>query len=128
MNPLIRRLCTDVPFIADGALAALLQPRNLEIQDAEHPFYKRLRDQVKPQMTLRDDGTAIVPVEGTLARKPDVFELFNGVEDSSHVLDMVESAARNPDVRGILLDIDSPGGFHTGGPEIADAVKQAEKA
>lgn len=125
MTSILRRLLTDAPLISEGALAALLQP--FDFSAAEHPFFKKVRETMKPQMQLRDDGVAIIPVEGVLARKPDVFELFSGVEDSQAVLEMVESAQRNPDVRGVLLNVDSPGGFLTGGPEIADAVKATDK-
>ncbi len=127
MKPFLHRLCTDVPLIAEGALLAMLHDR-IEPQAAEHPFYKQLREKLRPQMTVGEDGTAIIPVEGSLARKPDVIELFYGVEDTSNILDMVESAGRNPEVRGALLDMDSPGGFMTGGPEVADAVRRLNKA
>jgi len=78
-------------------------------------------------MSVLSDGVAIIPVEGTLARRPDVIELFYGVEDTSNILDLVETAERNPEVKGALLDMDSPGGFITGGPEVADAVRRLDK-
>jgi signal peptide peptidase SppA len=121
---LLHRLLTEVPLICDGQLAALLQAAR--IAAAEHPIMKGIRERMKPTITMRGN-VAIVPIEGVLARKPDPFELFNGVEDSRHVLDMVDSAANNADAKGILLDFDSPGGFVTGGPEIADAVRNATK-
>ncbi|MEY2466756.1 MAG: hypothetical protein QOD03_1277 [Verrucomicrobiota bacterium] len=133
---LTHRLLTDAPMLEDGALSALLHDFQaslklfsvlLEPLAAEHPFYKMLREKMKPQMSVREDGIAVVPVEGVLARKPDVFELFYGMEDSTNVLDMVENARRNPDVKGVLLNVDSPGGFLTGGPEIADAIKATDK-
>lgn len=128
---LIQRLLTDAPLFIDGSLQALLvhsfPAGSDDFQAAEHPALKRLRDATAPQVELRN-GIAIVPVEGALARKPDVFELaYGGIEDSQRVLDMVEGAASNAEVSGILLNIDSPGGFLTGGPEIADAVKYAGK-
>jgi signal peptide peptidase SppA len=128
---LTHRLLADVPMLADSALSALLHDFQLstklisaltEPMAAEHPFFKMLREKLKPQMTVREDGIAVIPVEGVLARKPDVFELFYGMEDSTNILEMVETAQRSPDVKGVLLNVDSPGGFLTGGPEIADAV------
>jgi signal peptide peptidase SppA len=123
---LLQRLFTDVPFIESGAFSALVAT---DVQLAEHAIFKRLRESLKPQMELRQDGIAIVPVEGPLAYKPDPFEmLVYGVEDSRNVLEMVGGAARNADVTGILLNIDSPGGMMVGGFEIADAVRAADKA
>jgi signal peptide peptidase SppA len=95
---------------------------------AEHPVYKRIREGLKPQMTVNASGVATLPIEGVLAQKPDVWEmLFSGVEDSNHVLEMVNEASNNPDVKAVVLAIDSPGGFMTGGPEIADAVAAMNK-
>lgn len=95
---------------------------------AEHPMLKQMRDKLRPQATMTSDGIAVLPVEGVLAHKPDVFEMaWFGMEDSGAVAQAVNDLARNQDVRGILLDVDSPGGFLTGGPEVAEAVKEASK-
>src|SRR5436190_2869355 len=129
----LQRFCTDVPMISDWVITAMMMPVSLlpdatEIRLAEHPYYKQLREQCKPKMSVRDDGVAIVPIQGVLARNPSPYEMmFDGVEDSVAVLDMVQSAAANPEVRGVLFNIDSPGGFMTGGPEIADAVRAMAK-
>jgi signal peptide peptidase SppA len=120
-------------MIEGGALTALLNTfqsfaGNLstltDVQAAEHPLYKQIRANLKPKITIHEDGIAIIPIEGVLARKPDPFEmLLYGVEDSNNVLEMLQSAAGNPKIKAALLDIDSPGGFLTGGPEVADAVR-----
>jgi signal peptide peptidase SppA len=122
-------------MMEEGAFNALLlsvlplaSKEGIEIIAAEHPGLKKLRDFAKPKMSVGEDGVAVIPIEGLLARKPDPFEmLFGGVEDSTAVLDMVNAAEATPGVRGVLLDVDSPGGFVTGGPEIADAVRAVAK-
>jgi signal peptide peptidase SppA len=127
-HKLLTRLCSDVPFLSEGALlAAMMNGQTPEQQAAEHPGMRMMRDRLKPQAEIKGN-VAILPIEGVLARKPDPWEMaFYGVEDSGAVLDMVEAATYNKEVEGILLDIDSPGGFLTGGPEVADAVKAASK-
>lgn len=135
MTKLFQRLCTDAPLISDGALAGLLNQHQSflatlathEPLAAEHPYFKGMREKLKPQMTVTDDGIAIIPVEGVLARKPDVFELFYGVEDTNNVFEMVDRASRDNAIKGTLLDVDSPGGFMTGGPEVGDVVKAMSK-
>ena len=118
-----QRLINDVALIEFGELEAMVSTVR-QIQAAEHPILKQLKDKVKPSMTVNRDGTAIVPVEGALAHKPDFFEMaFMGIEDSRNVLEMLSAAASNPDVAGVLLDVDSPGGMVLGGVEIADAVR-----
>lgn len=96
---------------------------------AEHPFLRQVREHVRPKIEMLEGGIAVVPIEGVLCRKPSVYELlFDGVEDTDSILGMVNDAASNPQVRGILLDVDSPGGFMTGGPEVGEAVKRATKS
>lgn len=96
---------------------------------AEHPVFTRMREAVKPKLSYEDDGKiAVVPIKGVLERSPDVIDaVYFGVEDTEQILGLVESAANNPDVRGVLYKIDSPGGFVTGGPEVADAIKATAK-
>ncbi|MGN6556218.1 MAG: S49 family peptidase [Verrucomicrobiota bacterium] len=78
-------------------------------------------------MQLLSDGIAVLPIKGMMARNPNPFDqLFGDVEDTAAVLEMVQSAANNPGVSGMLLDFDSPGGFYTGGPEVADAIRAAQ--
>jgi signal peptide peptidase SppA len=83
-----------------------------------------MRKALRPQPSFTEDGLAILPVHGVLARKPDVFEMaFYGVEDTSAAHEAFDALIANPQVKGILLDIDSPGGFMTGGPEFAQSVR-----
>jgi len=98
-----------------------------DVQAAESPFMKQMRDYLAPKTEIRGN-VAIVPVQGALAYAPDVYEMFfDGVEDSRTVLGMIHEAASNPDIKGILLRMDTPGGMMLGGPEIADAVAAAGK-
>jgi signal peptide peptidase SppA len=126
-NAILRRFACDVPLLAAGAITSLLPSVSVP-QAAEHPTLKRLREIISPKAEVRN-GIAIVPIEGVLAYRPDPFEMvFYGIEDSAALLDSFEQAAANPEVEGILLNINSPGGFMTGGPEIADAVKRVDKS
>lgn len=122
----VRRLLTDLPFMSDGSLASLVS-RDLSglIQAAEHPAYRQMREELKPKASMVGD-IAVVPIHGTLARRPDVFEmLWYDFEATENIQEMLAAAVRNPEVAGILLDLDSPGGFLTGGPEVADMVRRA---
>lgn len=126
---ILQRLLTDAPLISGNALAAMISiGRSREFEAAEHPYDRKVREIVRPQMTSLDNGIVEIPVEGVLARKPDVMELlYYGFEDTTAIHGMIESAAYNQQVSGILLNIDSIGGFLTGGPETADAVRAALK-
>jgi signal peptide peptidase SppA len=128
MNPFHHRLATDIPLIEMGVLTAMISAK-FEPFAAEHPGMAQMRQKLKPQCTMLDGGICCIPVEGVLARKPDPYEMaFCGVEDSAAVQKLIEDATADPSVRGILLNVDSPGGMVTGGLEVADAVAKAGKS
>ena len=130
MKTFLRRLFSDVPMLTVEHLNFLLTatPTAQDVQAAESGLMKAIRAHLAPKVEVRGD-VAIVPVQGALAYNPDPWEmLFDGVEDSRSVLGMINEAASNPDVRGILLRMDTPGGMMLGGPEMADAVSAARLA
>jgi protease IV len=53
--------------------------------------------------------------------------VYGGMEDSNVLTSLVENAAADSKVKGILLDVNSPGGFSIGGLSLADAVNTASK-
>lgn len=129
----INRILNEAPLLSAGAFGSMLVcvdriARDIrELSAAEHPQIAKMRGELKPVATIKD-GICMIPIDGPLARKPDVYEmLMLGMEDTQNVFDMIDAAARNPDVKGILLNIDSPGGFITGGPEVADLVTQTNR-
>lgn len=124
------RLAEDIPLLTLERLAWIVSAEfnDKDVQAAEHPYMKKLRADVQPQMQMFGD-VAVIPVEGTLAYNPDPWEMvYYGVEDSRSVLKMFNDAASNPDVRGALVKMDTPGGMMLGGPEIGDAVAAMVKA
>lgn len=130
MTPIHSRMLEDVPFVHAQSFNSLLvrSTNRLDPQAAEHPYFKRLREGLRPQMEKMGD-VAVVPVMGALVRRPELIDLAYGdAEDTDQVRAMVAQAAADPEIKGILLNIDSPGGFYTGGPELADAVRAADQA
>lgn len=71
-----------------------------------------------------DKGIAVVPVQGTLMRgvPPLIAKLF-GMTDTSTFRDKMNMLAEDVDVKGVLLDVDSPGGSASGIEEASEAVK-----
>lgn len=81
-----------------------------------------------PSMVNVDRGVATITVEGPMIRKPDAFaRLFMGAIDTQAVADAVRQAGERPDVRAVLLDIDSPGGTITGIPELAASIRALDE-
>jgi len=124
--PWTARFETDVALIMESALAELTRPIDLAL--AEHPALSKLRMQTMPQPRMDDTGIAVLPVQGTLVYKPSAFELLTGrAEDTQAITELVLQLNDDPKVRGLVLDMNSPGGFLTGGPELAGAVKDFSK-
>lgn len=73
------------------------------------------------------DGIAHIPVGGVIGRKLTGYEKGSGAVDSLDIENDLDQAEEDPRVRGILLDIDSPGGVVNGTPELADRIAQVEK-
>lgn len=74
---------------------------------------------------VRDDGVAVVELSGVMLRKPDMVDVLFGALDTDGVADDLMAAVADPEVRAIVLSIDSPGGGVTGTPELAAAVRAA---
>lgn len=72
-----------------------------------------------------ESGVAIVDVAGVLANEPSLFDaIVYGATAYSQILDEVEQAVSDPEVRGILLRVNSPGGDSDGAFETAAALLQ----
>lgn len=70
-------------------------------------------------------GIAIIPVQGTLVKRALGIEAASGLTSYSDIHAILDAAMQDPNVRGILLDVDSPGGETGGVFELADAIRKA---
>lgn len=139
MNKLVYRFASDIPLISQEWILAQVAPcpereaaaaafgatlAHQLINAAEHPRVAELRATVAPKLSIETDGVAVLNVKGPLAFNPDPWEMiFNGVEDTGAVTSAINQAGKMPGVRGLLLNIDSPGGMMLGGLEMADALR-----
>lgn len=76
---------------------------------------------------LTASGIMILPVVGGLMHRGDSLDAMSGAESYTHLNNMIVAALANDKVKGILLDIDSPGGEATGCFEFADMILDARK-
>ncbi|HAM4766659.1 TPA: S49 family peptidase [Escherichia coli] len=68
------------------------------------------------------NGIAILPVSGTLVHKLGTLRPDSGMTGYDGLTARLQMAVNDPDVRGILLDIDSPGGQAAGAFDCADMI------
>jgi signal peptide peptidase SppA len=80
----------------------------------------------KPYRTTQN-GIAIVPIIGSLVNRGSFLDVLSGICSYEKTKFLLASAAADPDVRAIVLDIDSPGGEAIGAFETAEAVRSAAK-
>ncbi len=127
MNPFLKRLATDIPLMSADHFMWMMGATLDDVELAEHPVFKKMREQLKPKAEMRGQ-IAILPIQGTLAYNPHPMEMVcDDIEDSREVLSMLRSANMNPDVKGVLLRMDTPGGMLLGGPEMADEVADMKR-
>lgn len=71
---------------------------------------------------------AVIPIHGVIERRSSFLaELFGGTSVES-VRTAFRAAIADPDVKGIVLDVDSPGGGVAGVTELADEIRSARGA
>ncbi len=80
------------------------------------------------RVTISDNGydiqgrIAIVPISGTLVSKSAALRPYSGMTGYNGIVSRVTAAINDPDVDGILLDMDTPGGMVAGGFDAADII------
>lgn len=72
---------------------------------------------------LAATGIAVVPVHGSLVRRAIALDAASGLTSYGDIAAMLDVAAADPTVSGILLDIDSPGGEAGGVFELAQRIR-----
>ena len=109
------RLFPDFPQMAEGE--AVLQ----EAHAAADPILDGARE-ADEGYTITRDGIAVIPVNGTLVKKSSWANATSGLASYQHVGRQLSAAVSSPDVRGVLLDINSPGGETHGMFDLGDYI------
>jgi len=81
----------------------------------------------KHEYEISREGIAIIPVIGTLVRRTVGLEAQSGLTSYSALEEQLASALNDNSIKGILLDIDSPGGESGGVFDFADRIYAASQ-
>jgi signal peptide peptidase SppA len=73
------------------------------------------------------NGVAVIPIIGTMSQRMNLMSEVSGGASSDLLVNDVKAATKNPKIKGILLNIDSPGGAVAGTQSLASAVLAARK-
>lgn len=77
------------------------------------------------QYEVRPGGIAVLPIEGILAPKANLFMQISGGASTQMLSTQIQSAMADTRVKGLVLAVDSPGGSVFGTPELAAVVQDA---
>ena len=72
--------------------------------------------------TERGD-TAVIPITGPIFRRANLFTEISGATSTELLARDLQAAADNPDIRRLVLEIDSPGGQANGISELATQIR-----
>jgi signal peptide peptidase SppA len=68
------------------------------------------------------DGIAVITISGTLVKKASWMDAESGLQSYETIRGQIADARDDPGIRGVLLDVDSPGGEVGGLFDLADEV------
>ncbi len=76
---------------------------------------------------LLSGNVAVIPIEGIITGSSDSEFLFDSMASSPDIIELIEKADQNPNIKAIVLEINSPGGSAVASEEIVNAVKKTNK-
>lgn len=106
-----------------GIYATHLRGEKIDIAAIEARLGRPLANE-QQQYSIRAGGVAVLPIEGVLAPKMNLFMEISGGSSTQMLTQQVESAIADPRVKALVLSVDSPGGSVLGTPELAAAVRE----
>lgn len=83
------------------------------------------QDSSRPLYQLGSDGIAVIEISGPMTKYETSFQSLFGGTSTIKTRQALRSAARDPEVLGIMVVVDSPGGTVAGTSELASEIRAA---
>jgi signal peptide peptidase SppA len=119
------RLSGEPWAITETALQTILEIAARENESPQAVAAKLGRNLQNTYSVMERDGVAIIPVTGPLFRYANLFTAISGASSYELIARDFTVALENPQIKGIILDIDSPGGEVNGVSELSNMVYAA---
>ncbi|QQR68852.1 MAG: S49 family peptidase [Alphaproteobacteria bacterium] len=119
------RLSGEPWAITETALQTILEIAGRENESPQAVAAKLGRDLQNTYTATEREGVAIIPVTGPLFRYANLFTAVSGASSYELIARDFTAALENPQIKGIILDIDSPGGEVNGVSELSNMVYAA---
>jgi capsid assembly protease len=111
------RLGLREPVLIEGVTPVVAVPI-----DPEEPDEDDLMPAGRKPYPVSPDGIAVITISGTLVKKASWLDAESGLQSYETLRTMLADARDDPGIRGVLLDVDSPGGEVGGLFDLADEV------
>lgn len=85
------------------------------------------KQQARKSQPTPPGGVGLVGVYGTITQRADLFTEWSGGTSTEKVGQQIDAFAADPNVKAIVLDVDSPGGSVYGVAELADKIRAVAK-
>lgn len=108
------------------AIAAALEPRLLGKAVPDWP-QAASDDSRRRGFAVTESGVAMIPVMGTLVSRGDWVGAWSGLTSYEGLRAQLQDAAEDPRVKGILLELDSPGGEVAGLFDLVDYLGEVRQ-
>ena len=127
MSHIINFLNNGTPWaITQSALETIHQ-----IANGENNLEAVLKERGKPldntHQVITRDNVAVIPVQGALFPRANLFSEISGAYSVEMLARDLQAAQTNPNVKAVVLQIDSPGGHTTMINEFAAQIKAFDK-
>lgn len=124
-------LMPDKAFVIERVFAAYEEGKQGDLPrheiEREHAALLIPARRTEHGYSVTDRGVAIVPVMGSLVQRAGGLDALSGLTGYNMVTQRLDAALRDPMVKGVVLDVDSPGGEVAGAFQLADYIAQATK-
>jgi signal peptide peptidase SppA len=119
------RITGDPWAITETALHTILEIAARENESPQAVAAKLGRNLQNSYSATEREGVAIIPVTGPLFRYANLFTMISGASSYELLARDFSLALENPNIKAILLDIDSPGGEVNGVSELSNMIFEA---
>jgi len=113
----------DMLLEIQGIYATHLRGEKIDIAKLEASLGRPLANSRQGSEVI--DGVAVINLQGVMAKRMNLMTEISGGTSSQLAARDVETAVNDPQVKGIILNIDSPGGTIDGTAELAQAIYAA---
>jgi len=118
--------------VIEAVFRAHVEGRQAELPPADSAERQTMAASIQMRRTdagyyVTNSGVAVLPVFGSLVQRADSMDAASGLTGYNRLTTQLDTAMRDPMVRGVVMEIDSPGGEVAGAFELANFLADAAK-